>query len=401
MQAADECVTTVNENGLEIVAFSNRSRLERKLLKKFVRFHWDLYRDESQYIPLFDYEYLGLRLLGIVGFFEPRNLFFKHADMRFFLVYRDGRIVGRCNAFVNHEHNRHWNDKVGFFGHFECIDDPLVSAALVKAAEEWLKSRGMDIVRGPQNMPVNEATPGIMTGGFDSRPVIYYNYNKNYYEKLLLDTGFHSVKRVFSWEVPVMNPMEEKLKRVAGKVIERYSITIEDWGQRPYDVRKQEMLEIYNDAWNGNFGFIPFLKEEFDTIMDGVKLILDKGLFQFLYVKGEPAAFLGGIPNIFEKMKPIPSLHRWEFLRLLRMFLSKGRTKGFRLGYLGVKKKFQHLGLDGVMIWKQKTYTQKAGFQYSDLGWVLDDNVKTIRLIQMMSPQPSKTYTIFEKIIAG
>ena len=401
MQAGNERITTVNENGLEIIAFSNRSRQERKLLKKFVKFHWDLYKDESKYIPLFDYEYLGLRLLGIVGFFEPRNLFFKHADMRFFLAYQDGRVVGRCNAFVNHDHNLHWNEKVGFFGHFESIDDARVSTALVKAAEEWLKSRGMEILRGPQNMPVNEATPGIMTGGFESRPVIYYSYNKNYYEKLLLNTGLHSIKRVFSWEVPVMNPMEEKLQRVAAKVIDRYNITIENWGQRPYDVRKQEMLEIYNDAWKGNFGFIPFLKEEFDTIMDGMKLILDKGLFQFLYVKGEPAAFLGGIPNIFEKMKPIPFFSRWEFLRLLKMFLSKSRTKGFRLGYLGVKKKFQHLGLDGVMIWKQKIYTQKAGLQYSDLGWVLDDNVKTIRLIEMMSPTPSKIYTIFEKKISG
>lgn len=400
MQAADESIKYMNENGLEIVAFSNRSRRDRKLLKQFVRFHWDLYKDEPQYIPLFDYEYLGFRLAGIMGFFEPRNLFFKHADMRFFLAYRDSQIVGRCNAFVNHDHNRHWNDKVGFFGHFESIDDPRVAAALVKAADQWLKSKGMDTVRGPQNMPVNEATPGIMTGGFDSRPVIYYNYNKKYYEKLLLGMGFQPIKRVFSWEVPVMNPMEEKLKRVAGKVIERYNVTIENWGQRPYEVRKQEMLEIYNDAWNGNFGFIPFSKEEFDSIMDGVKLILDKGLFQFLYVKGEPAAFLGGIPNIFEKMKPVPILKGWEFFRLLRMFLSKGSTKGFRLGYLGVKKKFQHLGLDGVMIWKQKIYTQKVGFQYSDLGWVLDDNIKTIRLIEMMCPEPSKTYTIFEKKIA-
>ncbi len=387
------------DNGIEIIAFSNKSREDKKLLKEFVKFHWKLYRDDPQYVPLFDYEYLGFRLFGVVGFFEARNLFYRHAEARFFLASRNNEIVGRCIAFVNHHHNQHWQDKVGFFGHFEAIDDAGAAGALLKAAQQWLKSKGMDSVRGPQNMPVNEATPGLMTEGFDSRPVIYYNYNKKYYEQLLMDAGFNPIKRVHSWEVPVMNPMEAKLQRVGQKVIDRYDVTIESWGERPYEVRKQEMFEIYNDAWSGNFGFIPFEKEEFYTIIDSMKLVLDKGLFQFLYIKGESVAFLGCVPNIYERMKPIPRFRRWEFLRLLKLFLTKRSIKGFRLGYLGVKKKFQHLGLDGVMIWKQKRYAQKAGFEYSDIGWVLDDNIKTIRLAELMNGSLSKTYTIFEKKI--
>ncbi|MCP5106013.1 MAG: hypothetical protein GY950_21695, partial [bacterium] len=285
--------------------------------------------------------------------------------------------------------------------HFEGSDDQHVTDALVNAAREWLKTKSMDTMRGPQNLPVNEATPGIMTGGFDTRPVIYYNYNKKYYEKLILDAGFEPIKRILSWEVPVTNPMEEKIQRIVQKIIDRYNITIESWDERPYHVRKKEMLDIYNDAWNDNFGFIPFSEEEFYTILDGMKLILNKGLFQFLYVKGEPAAFIGAIPNIFDKMRPIPAFRRWEFLRLVKMFFTKGGIRGFRLGYLGVKKKFQHLGLDGAMIKKQKKWAQDKGFLYSDLGWVLEDNVKAIRTIEMMGPKPSKTYTIFEKKIEG
>jgi len=385
--------------GVEIVAFSNQSRQDKKLLGKFVGFHWKHYRDEPQYIPLLDYEYLGFKLLGIQGFFEPRNLFFKHAEMRFFLAFRDKEIVGRCNAFVNHNHNRRWQDKVGFFGHFEAIDDPGVAGALLSSSMEWLKSMGMDTVRGPQNMPVNEATPGIMTEGFDSRPVIYYNYNKRYYEKLLRDAGFDPIKRVFSWEVAVMNPMEEKLRRVVPKIIDRYDITIESWGERPFKVRKREMLEIYNDAWDGNFGFIPFVEEEFNAIMNDMMIIFDKGLFQFVYVKGVPAAFLGCVPNIIETLKPIRGFRKCELLRAIKMLLTKRWIKGFRLGYLGVKKKFRRLGLDGVMIWKQKIYAQEAGFKYSDMGWTLEDNLKTIRMADTMGAKPSKTYTIFEKKI--
>lgn len=387
------------DNGIEIIAFSNRSRQDKKLLKQFVNFHWDLYRGDPKYIPLLDYEYLGFRLFGVTGFFEARNLFYKHADAEFFLAARGNQVVGRCNAFVNHDHNKHWQDKVGFFGQFETIDDLQVTTALLDSARQWLKSKGMDTMRGPQNMPVNEATPGVLVAGFESRPVIYYGYNKPYYEQLLLKSGFEPIKRVRSWEVPVMNPMEEKLQRVAAKVIQRYDITIEPWGKRPFNVRRREMFEIYNDAWTGNFGFVPFEEEEFYIILEGMRLIMDKGLFQFLYVNGEPAAFMGCIPNIYEKMEPSPNLRRCEFLRMLKMFFTKGSIKGFRVGYLGVKKKFRRLGLDGVMIWKQKVYTQQAGFDYGDMGWILEDNLTAVRLAEMMGSTPSKTYVIFEKKI--
>jgi ribosomal protein S18 acetylase RimI-like enzyme len=382
---------------VQILPFGFRTAEDRRLLRRFVDFHWVHYAGDGQYIPLLDYEYLGFKLLGIRGFFEPSNLFFKHADMRLFLATRDGRTVGRCNAFVNHNHNRHWKDKVGFFGQFECIDDAGVCSALVRAAGNWLAERGMAIMRGPQNLPVNEATPGILTAGFDSRPVMYYHYSKPYYESLLRRAGFKPVKRVLSWEVPVDNPMDEKLVRLPQKIIDRFQVAIEPWGKRPLEERKREMLEVYNDAWSDNYGFVPFERDEFKRIVDDMQLIMDKDLFLFVYVKGELAAFFGGVPNVTEKMKPIPGLRRAELLRAAKMLLGKGGVKGFRLGYLGVKKKFRNLGLDGVMLSKQKQYAQKKGYEYCDMGWVLEDNVRTISLVERFGAKSSKTYTIFEK----
>jgi hypothetical protein len=388
------------DEAVSIVSFSNETREDRKWLKQFVDFHWRHYVANPQYVPLLDYEYLGFKPLGIIGFFEPKNLFFKHAGMRFFMAFRGNEPVGRCNAFVNHNHNAHWKDKVGFFGQFESVDDQSVAGALLGAAETWLKSKGMEIIRGPQNLPVNEATPGLMTAGFNSRPVMYYHYNKPYYENLLLNGGFHPIKRVYSWEVSPARPMEENLVRIAQRVIERYQIKIETWGERPFKMRKQEMLEIYNEAWSDNFGFVPFTREEFYRILDDMRLIMDKGLFVFLYMNNQPVAFFGAVPNITEKMVPGKRFRRFELLRAVRMILRKGSTKGYRLGYLAVKKEFRHLGLAGVMIWKQKLYSQEKGYEYCDMGWVLDDNVSTIKLIEMMEAEPSKTYTILEKRIA-
>lgn len=387
--------STINDgDSIQIIDFSNE---DKKSLKKFIDFNWKHYKNDPNYIPLLDYEYMGFKLIGIHGLFEADNLFFKHAKMRFFLAMRNGDIVGRCNAFVNDHHNKHWKDKVGFFGQFETIDDSDVSQALIDASANWLKAQGMENIRGPQNLPVNEATPGVMTEGFDSRPVMYYHYNKPYYASLLRNAGFSPVKRVLSWEAPVMQPMEEKLERVAKKVIKRFDLKFETWGERSLDKRKEEMREIYNDAWNDNYGFVPFTKEEFDVTIDDMQLIIDKGLFLFVYMKGEAVGFFGGVPNIVEKLTPIPGCHRCELLRAVKMLLGKNRTKGFRLGYLGVKSQYRSLGLDGVMLWQQKQYSQKKGYEYCDIGWVLEDNEVVIRLVEMMGGEISKIYTIFQK----
>ncbi len=387
----------MSENEIRIISFSNRTNKDRKLLKKFVQFHWSHYKNDANYIPLLNYEYLGFKLIGMTGFFEPQNLFFKHAEMVFFMAMQNNQFAGRCNAFINHNYNDHWHEKTGFFGQFETIDDVDVAKALIQAAGEWVKSRGMNKLQGPQPLPVNEATPGLMTLGFDSRPVIYYHYNKPYYEKLILETGLQPVKKVLSWEVPVNDPVDEKLQRVTEKVIERFNIKIESWDQRPFEIRRQEMFEIYNDAWSDNFSFVPFTQEEFFSIVNDMQLVMDKGLFLFLYVHDEPAAFFGGIPNVFEKLKPVCGSRHLEFFRAIKLLLAKNHVKGFRLGYLGVKKKFRRLGLDGVMIWKQKEYSQNRGYEYCDMGWVLEDNVLTHRLVELVNAQVSKEYTIYQK----
>lgn len=383
----------------EILSFSNHSSNDKKLLKEFVDFHWKHYQNDPQYVPLLDYEYLGFRLIGMKGFFEPDNMFFKHADMRFFLALADGEVVGRCNAFVNHNHNTYWKEKTGFFGQFECIDDQEIAEQLLDAAAEWLREQGMNRMRGPQNLPVNEATPGLMTAGYNSRPVMYYHYNKPYYKDMIEKADFSAIKRVLSWEVEVMRPMEERLVRVNEKVMERFKISVEPWGKRPLKERKREMFDIYNDAWSDNFGFVPFTEEEFFAIIDDMMLVMDKDLFLFVYVNDEPAAFFGGVPNVTERMTPLSKCPRCELLRAGKMLLTKGKVKGFRLGYLGVKKVFRKMGLAGVMLWQQKQYAQKKGYEYCDMGWILEDNHLVISLVEMINGKPSKTYTIYEKTI--
>ncbi len=385
----------------EVISFSNNSSEDRRLLKEFVDFHWNHYEGDSQYVPLLDYEYLGAKVIGMTGFFEKRNLFFTHGKVRFFLALRKGKVIGRCNAFVNSDHNQHWQDKVGFFGNFECIQDQEVAAALLKEAEKWLALQGMDTVRGPQNFPVNEATPGFLVEGFQSRPVIYYHYNKPYYSDLILSSDYRPKENYLSWEVPLgTSTVDAELASLSEKIIRRFQVTFEHWGDRPLSQRKMEMREIYNDAWAENFGFVPFTQAEFDKIIDDMQLIMDKKLFLFIYVKGEPAAFFGGVPNIMEILHPPKLFRRAEPLRVIRLLLQQSRISGFRLGYLGIKKKFRKLGLDGVMLWRQCFVSKQLGYEYCDMGYVLETNALTQRLVERVGGVFSKKYTLYEKALS-
>lgn len=380
----------------QIVTFSNESARDRRDLRRFVDFQRDLYRDEPRSVPLLRYEYLGSRVLGMKGFFERRNSFFNHGDCRFFLAEREGRVVGRICAFIDENHNRHWNAKVGFFGQFECIEDSGVARELLTHAESWLRERGMQVIRGPQNFPMNEATPGVLVSGFESRPVVYYHFNPQYYAGLVEGSGYAPVKSVLSWEISVQeNGIASALENLCRKIIDRYEITFEAWGQRPLQVRKQEMFDVYNEAWSDNFGFVPFEREEFYSIIQDMQLVMDKSLFLFVYSKGELAGFFGGVPNIFESLALRGLSQRVEFLRALKLLVK--RPKGFRLGYLGVKKRFQRMGLDGVMLWRQSQIAKQRGYEYCDMGWVLEDNRMTVQLIERCGARPSKKYTIYEK----
>ncbi len=384
----------------EIVSFGNRTAADRRRLKRFVAFHWTHYRGDPRYVPLLDYEYLGSRLLGITGFFEARNSFFDHGEAQFFLAMRDGRIVGRCNAFVNHHHNAHAGDRTGFFGNFECVDDAGTAGALLGAAETWLRSKGMTAIRGPQNFPVNEATPGFLVEGFDSRPVVYYHFNKPYYASLAHACGYRPAMHYLSWECAVRSgSVDSAFEAACEKVVSRSGVTVEPWKARPFAARREEMFEIYNDAWHDNFGFVPFTQAEFFKIVDDMRLIMDSDLFLFVYVHGELAAFFGGVPNLFEVLATRGAAPGSELVRAVRMLLKKSTIRGFRLGYLGVKQRFRRLGLDAVALRHQQRAAERRGYEYCDLGWVLETNRLVIRLAERFGAVPSKRYALFEKTL--
>jgi GNAT superfamily N-acetyltransferase len=144
------------------------------------------------------------------------------------------------------------------------------------------------------------------------------------------------------------------------------------------------MFDIYNEAWQHNWGFVPFTKEEFFDNLDNLRLIWNPELFLIAYVKGTPGAFCGAVPNIVEKMRPIPGFRRVELLRTVRMFLTTGLIKNYRMGYFGVRPKYRRIGLDAVLVTEAKRYAIGRNYQSCDIGWVLEDNKLALRLMHSM-----------------
>jgi len=183
---------------VELFKFGFEDKGFKRWIKAFVLFHWAHYKNDPFYIPLLNMEYFGNRLFALTGFFEKRNPFFRHARIQFFMMKERDEILGRCCAYIDDHFIERWGLKVGFFGFFEVIDDVVVAEKLLDGAVQYFKEEGMDLIRGPQNLPVNEATPGVLVEGFQAPPVIYYHYTKPYYARLLEDLGFKPIKRYIS-----------------------------------------------------------------------------------------------------------------------------------------------------------------------------------------------------------
>ena len=171
----------------------------------FIDFLWTIYKDSPAWVPPLKMD--RRKLMD-----TKKNPFYEHADTEFFLAERDGKVVGRIAAIVNHNHNAEHKEKAGFFGFFESIDDVEVSRALFRAAEEFLRSKGAAFVRGPANPSVNDEY-GLLVEGFDVSPAILMPYNPPYYEKLVLDAGYAKAKDLYAYKLSQETVYSEKLER--------------------------------------------------------------------------------------------------------------------------------------------------------------------------------------------
>lgn len=357
----------------------------------FIRLPYSLYRDEPNWVPPLEMERRD--------FLDPKkNAFFDFAEVELFLARRGDQVVGRIAAIKNPRHMEFHGTKDGFFGLFECVNDAGIARLLLDAASSWLKNRGMDVMLGPANFSSNQDW-GLLVEGYELPPAIMMPYNPPYYAALLEACGFAKAKDLWAWELSSSAAPPEKVVRIAEKMRQREGITVRALRMSDFANEVARVKEIYNAAWEKNWGFIPMTEREFDHMAKEMKTIVRPELVLIAEVKGEPVAFSMTLPDANEALKAANGrLTRFGLpIGLVKLVLASRRIRRLRLITLGIKEGYRRRGLDAILYLDTLRAAKELGYTGGEISWTLEDNTLVNRAIESMGGRRSKTYRLFQR----
>ncbi|MBL0333588.1 MAG: hypothetical protein IPP08_07850 [Chlorobiota bacterium] len=331
---------------------------------------------------------------------KQKNPFFKHSEMELFYCENNGEIIGRIGAIINYNHNNTFNDKIGFFGFFESINDQSVSDLLFQTAEQWLKTKGCTHIRGPVNPSLNDEA-GLLIEGFNDSPQILMTYNPEYYILLIENFGFKKVKTLLAYRLMADKFISPKLERVQNLVRIREKITVRKIRLKPkkYFIEDVKIIKtIYNSAWEPNWGFVKMTDEEFDFLAEDLKQIVIDDFVVIAESEGKVVGFALGLPDINQAFKFNKGGSLIGAIYCL-LFKKKNITRG-RILVLGVLPEFQKRGIDSILYYEVGTaMTKKYPYSEGEASWILDDNILMNRSLEMMNGEVYKKYALYEKEI--
>ncbi len=356
-------------------------------LRAFVRLPYRLHRGTPWVPPL---ESAVYRMLD-----EKRNPLFQHATARHFLARRGAEVVGRVSAIENRAHNEFHGDKTGFFGFFECRDDREATAALLGAAGEWLRGRGLASALGPASPSANDEF-GILSKGFERAPGLLMPWSPPYYGLLLESAGFRKARDLYAWEVDRAGVQSiEKVGRIVERVRSREELTIRDLDLRHLDRELPKILAIYNQAWEKNWCFVPMTDAEVRFMAEDFVQIADPRFTYIAEAKGKPVALMLTMPNV----NPMLSAAGGRLFPLgwLRALLAKRHVTNLRVVGMGIIREYQRRGIESVFYWETLHRGMDLGYQTCEMSWVLEDNALMNRSIEAMGAKVVKEYRVYEK----
>jgi GNAT superfamily N-acetyltransferase len=359
-----------------------------KEIDRFVRFPWQIYKDDPYWVP---------PLIRDVKFKldRSRHPFFDHARMALFTACRGGRLLGRIAAVVDERHNQFHDERTGFFGMFECIRDYDVADALFSAAEGWCKEGGMDRIRGPVNLSMNDEC-GFLLEGFEASPVIMMPYNPRYYLEFCERYGFVKAKDLFAYlkaEVGVVGRIAKLVERVKKKE----HVVVRPIDMRQFDREVAIIKEIYNSAWELNWGFVPMTPREMDLMAKELKPIAEPELVLIAEVNGQPVGVSISLPDYNQVLKRLNG--RLGPINLLKFYYYRRKITGLRGVLFGLKKEYRRTGINVVMYYETEMRGARLGYRWCEMSWNLEDNHLINRFDEAIGGKLYKKYRIYEKAI--
>jgi GNAT superfamily N-acetyltransferase len=361
-------------------------------LNAFVKLPWKIYKNDECWVPpmIFD---VKRRLT------EKHNHFFDHGRAKLFLAWKGSEPVGRISAQIDDNYDKHWGGKTGLFGWFESVDDPDVSNALFDAAKEWLKENGRDTMQGPYDFNINDEC-GLLVKGFDTPPMAMMKHNLIYYENLFDGYGFKKAQDLYAYRLDATADPPEDIANFAKLVRANDDIVIRNWDPKNIKVEMKKWLEVYNSAWEKNWGSVLLTEAEFMAHTLELKYAVDP---EFVFIaenkKGEVMGMALALPNVNEYYAKVNG-HIYNFFPTLwyQMFVKK-KYKSLRVFTLGVKEEFRKSGIGAVFYYDTLMAAKKKGYTWGEMSWILESNDAMNRAIVNMGGEIYKTYRIYDKSI--
>jgi hypothetical protein len=361
-------------------------------IRDFIRAGHEVFRGDPSWVPHLHFE-LQERLS------PKKNPFFKRGDAMLFTAFRDGRVVGRCSAQIDHEHLRVHKDETGFFGFFDTIDDAEVARALLDTAAHWLRLHGMKRMMGPFSLYVNEEV-GVLVEGFEHPPMMFMAHSRPYQGALAESAGLVKEKDLLAWryddpQLPLRAQKAwEDVKRMPE--VRLRSIDLSNM-QREVEL----IMSIYNDAWQGKWAYVPALPDEVRKVAQDLKLIVDPEIAFVAEVNGEPAGMCIMLPNVNEAIADLNGeLFPLGFLKLLYRMKVK-HPISTRLMMLGIRedirKQRRYGGLSAAMYVETAKRGLAKGYKWGELSWTREDDAPINIGIKMMGARVYKRYRVYQK----
>jgi GNAT superfamily N-acetyltransferase len=333
---------------------------------------------------------------------RDKNPFFQHAEAEYFIAERAGEVVGRIAAISNRLHNETHDDRVGFFGFFESIDDQAVADALFSVAEQWCRARGHDTLRGPASFSTNDEC-GLLVEGFDKPPTILTPHNPPYYVRLVERAGFTKAMDLLMYEGGSMQafvPTPERLNRATDLMLKRVGVTLRPINLKDFKAEVDRVKVLYNACWEKNWGFIPMTDAEIDHLADQFRPVVVADQVVFAMKDGEPIGFSLALPDFNEVFRRHRSGRMLPAALDLLWSLKRRKIRRARILLLGVLPAYRGKGIDSALYHWIWTKSGDHGMYWGEGGWVLEDNPAMKLGLEKMTFVHYKTYRFYDRPIS-
>ncbi|MFH1685955.1 MAG: GNAT family N-acetyltransferase [bacterium] len=369
---------------IDIVQVESRSQLNQ-----FIAYPNRLYKGDPHYVAP-----LTMERKAFFGF--DKNPFYKTARVKLFLAFENRRIAGRIATCVNFTHNECHSEKTGFFGFFDCEDNYDVASKLLKVAMIELKREGMEKMRGPANFSTNHEC-GFLVDGFDMPPMVMMTYNRPYLPRLAEKFGLKKGMDLLAYRMTSKQSFPERITKMVDRVRTRSGVTIRPINMRNFRSEVAEIRQIYNQAWENNWGFVPMTEEEFKHMAKDLKQVVDPELVLIAEHEGKPVAFAMAIPDINQALiKLNGKLLPFGMLKLLWHTKIRNKVNSFRVVTLGVIPEYQKRGIDAWLYWTLYHRGTEIGYTWAEFSWILESNELMRRGLEQLGSEIYKRYRLVE-----